>query len=58
MIADWPTLSDEVLEGPGDLPVTLNYRDVLAPILSRFGVGDRMRMVFPDYELEPIKLYG
>ena len=58
VIADWPTLNDEVLEGPGDLPVTLNYRDALAPVLSRFGLGDRLESVFPGYELKPLDLFG
>src|SRR6185436_793027 len=34
----WPGLTRDVLEGPGDLPVVTNYRDVLAPILQRHGV--------------------
>jgi len=58
VIADWPTLNDEVLEGPGDLPVTLNYRDALAPVLSRFGLGDRLESVFPGYGLKPLDLFG
>lgn len=58
VITQWPTLNDEILEGPGDLPVTTNYRDVLAPILTRFGVGDRMDKVFPGYELKPLDLFG
>ncbi|MCI0746707.1 MAG: DUF1501 domain-containing protein, partial [Verrucomicrobia subdivision 3 bacterium] len=28
VIARWPTLNREILEGPGDLPVTTNYRNV------------------------------
>ncbi|MGY8655339.1 MAG: DUF1501 domain-containing protein [Verrucomicrobiia bacterium] len=58
VIADWPSLDDKVLEGPGDLPVTTNYRNVLAPILSRFGIDDKMRKVFPDYDLKPLDLFG
>lgn len=58
VITQWPTLNDEILEGPGDLPVTTNYRDVLAPILSRFGVGAKMDKVFPDYDLKPLDLFG
>jgi uncharacterized protein (DUF1501 family) len=30
VLGKWPGLSREVLEGPGDLPVTTNYRNVLA----------------------------
>ena len=58
VIADWPSLDDKVLEGPGDLPVTTNYRNVLAPILSRFGIDDKMRKVFPDYDIKPLDLFG
>ncbi len=58
VIADWPTLNDDVLEGPGDLPVTTNYRDVLTPILTRFGVGDRLHSVFPGHEAKPLDLFG
>jgi len=58
VLGKWPGLSREVLEGPGDLPVTTNYRNVLAPILRRHGVGDRLNQVFPDFTLEPLPLYG
>ena len=56
--ADWPGLSDEVLEGPGDLPVTTNYRNVLAPVLGKHGAGAGMERIFPDYDLEPIGVYA
>lgn len=58
VIADWPTLDDDVLEGPGDLPVTTNYRDVLAPALQRFGINGKLGDVFPGYELKPMELFG
>jgi len=53
VLGNWPGLSDEVLEGPGDLPVATNYRDVLAPILKRHGAGG-LDKVFPGYELNPL----
>lgn len=56
VIGDWPGLGS--LEGPGDLPVWNNYRDVLAPVLTRHGVGDGLPEVFPDFELKPVELYG
>ena len=37
VIGPWPALSDHLLEGPGDLPVVHNYRNILAPILSHHG---------------------
>lgn len=54
----WPGLNEDVLEGPGDLPVTTNYRDVLAPILGRFGAKDKLPQIFPQHELKPVPLYG
>ena len=50
----WPGLTREVLEGPGDLPVATNYRDVLAPILKRHGAGDGLAQIFPGFALQPI----
>ena len=59
VLARWPTLDDAVLEGPGDLPVTTNYRDVLAPVLIRQGVPTgRLQEVFPHYDLSPLQLFG
>jgi uncharacterized protein (DUF1501 family) len=41
-----------------DLPVLNNYRNVLAPILTRHGAGDTLRTIFPDFALQPLDLYG
>ena len=57
VLGKWPGLSREVLEGPGDLPVTTNYRNVLAPILTRHG-AERLDQVFPNFMLEPLAVYG
>ncbi len=55
----WPGLKPEMLEGPGDLPVWNNYRDVLAPILTRHGAPEAaLRDIFPDFELKPAALYA
>jgi uncharacterized protein (DUF1501 family) len=55
----WAGLSDDLLEGPGDLPVTNNYRDVLAPILVRHGAApDQLPRIFPDFSLQPVTLYS
>jgi uncharacterized protein (DUF1501 family) len=51
----WPGLTREVLEGPGDLPVATNYRNVLAPILQRHGAGDQLMRIFPGFELASVK---
>jgi uncharacterized protein (DUF1501 family) len=58
VLGQWPGLSREVLEGPGDLPVTTNYRNVLVPILRRHGAGERLGQVFPDFVLDPLPMYG
>ena len=58
VLGKWPGLSSEVLEGPGDLPVVTNYRNVLAPILKRHGASEKLGQVFPDFSLDPLPLYG
>ena len=52
----WPGLTREVLEGPGDLPVATNYRNVLAPILQQHGAGEQLGQIFPGFELAPLPL--
>jgi len=54
----WPSLTKAVLEGPGDLPVTTNYRNILAPILQRHGRHETLARTFPDFELQPVPIYG
>jgi uncharacterized protein (DUF1501 family) len=54
----WPGLTQEVLEGPGDLPVVTNYRNILAAILQRHGAGDTLDKVFPSFEIQPWSLYA
>ncbi|MEP7383622.1 MAG: DUF1501 domain-containing protein, partial [Gemmatimonadota bacterium] len=46
--ARWPGLETRFLDGPGDVPVTTDYREVLAPLLQRHGVRD-VRAVFPQW---------
>lgn len=59
MLGEWRGLSRELLEGPGDLPVWNNYRNILAPILTRHGVPDgSMRGIFPGFDLASIDLYS
>ncbi|MDB6055537.1 MAG: hypothetical protein JWN25_3060 [Verrucomicrobiales bacterium] len=54
----WPGLTKEVLEGPGDLPVMTNYRNVLAPILQKHGAGQTLEQIFPEFKLDPLALYS
>ena len=57
--AHWRGLRDELLEGPGDLPVANNYRNVLAPILERHGAdAASLRQTFPDFKIEPLPIYA
>ena len=58
VLGEWPGLKDDVLEGPGDLKVTTNYRNVLAPVLKRHNAGTDMARVFPEFELKPLALYA
>lgn len=58
VLGQWPGLKDEVLDGPGDLPVTTNYRNVLAPILARHSPDVNLRHVFPDFSLAPLPIFG
>lgn len=56
--ADWPGLSPESLEGPGDLRVTTDYRDVLGEMLSaRLGHRD-VSGVFPGHSARPVEVFG
>jgi uncharacterized protein (DUF1501 family) len=54
VIGKWPGLAADFLTGPGDLQVVHNYRNVLAPILSRHGAGPHLRTIFPDFNLHPL----
>lgn len=42
----WPGLREDLLEGPGDVAMANDYRDVLWPVLARHGATDRAAM-FP-----------
>lgn len=46
---DWPGLEPGTLYGPGDLPITTDYRDVLAEIVQHRLSNPRVAEVFPDY---------
>jgi len=54
----WPGLTRDVLEGPGDLPVTTNYRNVLTPILERHGGTEALPATFPGWTPQALPLYG
>lgn len=50
VITKWPGLSAENLIGPGDLAVTLDYRDVLGEILSTRLNNPLLDEIFPGYQ--------
>jgi len=33
-------------------------RNVLAPVLGRHGAGQNLGLVFPEFELAPLELFG
>jgi uncharacterized protein (DUF1501 family) len=47
--AQWPGLASHQLDGPGDLRVTTDYRDVLAEVLARRLKNRQTAEVFPEY---------
>jgi uncharacterized protein (DUF1501 family) len=49
----WPGLDGDRLDGPGDLPVVHDYRDVLAAVLARHGGADP-GTVFPGCSIRPL----
>jgi len=53
VFGEWPGLSKE-MEGPGDLPVTTDYRNVLAEVLERRLGNQQTAQVFPNHRLQPI----
>ena len=61
VVGDWPGLESGVLEGPGDLPVVHDYRDVLTPLLrwhadeaATRGSAQSMPQVFPGHRPGPL----
>ena len=58
VLGGWPGLKPEFLDGPGDLPVWNNYRNVLAPVLQRHGAqAGSLAKIFPNFPLAPLALY-
>lgn len=58
VLGGWPGLGSDVLDGPGDLPVRTNYRNVLAPILARMGGSEVVARAFPQFACEPLPIFG
>ena len=47
--ARWPGLQKEQLYGPGDLAVTIDYRDILAELCLKRLSNPRVDVIFPDF---------
>ncbi len=48
---EWPGLEREQLFGPGDLAVTVDYRDVLGEVCQKRLNNPALDLVFPDYQV-------
>ncbi len=46
---EWPGLAPEDLYGPGDLAITTDFREVLAEIVQKRLMNDRIDEIFPGY---------
>ena len=58
VITDWPGLAEDRLEPPGDLAVTIDFREILAEIVrARLG-NPRVEEVFPKTRLRRWGLFG
>lgn len=55
--SQWPGLEDGQLEGPGDLKVTTDYRNVLAEALQRKFDGVEVPEVFPGLAYSPAGMF-
>jgi hypothetical protein len=58
IITDWPGLTEDRLEPPGDLAVTIDYREILAEIVRDKLANPRWSEVFPGVEVRGRALFG
>ncbi|MDP9126741.1 MAG: DUF1501 domain-containing protein [Pseudomonadota bacterium] len=56
MAGAWPGLKRDRLEGPGDVAVIHNYRDVLAPVLRRHGAASALNIIFPHHDVKDMDI--
>jgi uncharacterized protein (DUF1501 family) len=50
VFADWKGLDTDKLEPPGDVPVTIDYRDVLAEVIQKRLHNPNGRDIFPGHQ--------
>jgi len=55
VLGRWPGLGEKTLEGPGDVPVATDYRDVLAGVVASMWPGVPVASVFPGYRTRPVE---
>lgn len=55
---DWPGLARERLDGPGDLALTTDYRDVLSEMLAKRLGNPNPASVFPGYAAQMRGVFG
>ncbi len=58
MLGKWPGIEADSLTGPGDLAVAYNYRNLIAPVLSRMGAGGQLGQIFPDWDVQQLRVYA
>lgn len=49
VLAQWPGLSQDVLEDGQDLKVTMDYRDILAEVVTQRLGNPNLSYIFPGY---------
>ena len=54
VITRWPGLSKDALVGPGDLAITIDYRDVLGEILTKRLNNRQLGEIFPGYHPQEV----
>ena len=52
---DWPGLAHDQLEDPGDLKVTIDFRDILGEVVQRRLHNANLEQVFPNH---PVRVRG
>jgi uncharacterized protein (DUF1501 family) len=55
VFVEWPTLSrDALAQADGDLPITTDYRDVIAAVLANRVMNPATDAIFPDHTVTPL----
>lgn len=54
IMSGWTDLSEGSLDAVGDVPAVINYRDLLAPILTTHAPGLDLEKVFPGHRVRSI----